>query len=310
MEVIELSLIDFFYFDSKSHCFNSPKFIEQVQSKTKLIKILAFKTTKVKMLLVLGLNDEIAASPFSAPFGGFIPISNNLTIEEIDEVVRVFVDWIEKVKLKKLIITNPPDIYDQSFNSKIENSLIRHGFKITKFELNFHLKINRFNIDDYVNKILWRNARKNLNIALKSQLNFRKVDGDERKIAYNVISQNRKEKGYELKLDYSDLAETSKFIEIDFFLIEKDKFPIAAAVVYKVKSNMVQVVYWGSIFEYQGSKPINFLSLKLIEYYARLGIEIIDIGPSSINSQPDYGLCNFKDSIGCDTSIKNTFSYG
>jgi len=33
----------------------------------------------------------------------------------------------------------------------------------------------------------------------------------------------------------------------------------------------------------------------------------IDIGPSTENSIPNYGLCEFKESIGCDISPKYTF---
>ena len=309
MEVIEWTLEDFYHFGIKSHCFNSPQFIEQVCSKTELIKILAFKNTKVKMVIVLGLSGEIASSPFSAPFGGFIPFSNSISIEEIDVIVLALIDWIQYNNLKKLIITSPPDIYYQTLNSKIQSSLIRSGFKISNFELNFHLNIVDFKLDDYLTSILWRNARKNLNIALKSQLNFRKVNGIEKRDAYNVILKNRIEKGYELKLEYEELEATSKFIDIQFFLVEKELLPIAAAVVYRVENNIVQVVYWGSILKHQEFKPINFLSLKLIEYYAELGVEIIDIGPSSINSLPDYGLCSFKESIGCHVSLKNSFTY-
>ncbi len=310
MEVIEWTLEDFFHFDIKSHCFNSPQFLKQVCSKTDSIKILAFKNTKVKMVIALGLSEQIARSPFSAPFGGFVPISNTIAIEEIDEVVLALIDWINKKNIKKLIITQPPDIYDQSMNSKIHNSLIRNGFNISNFELNFHFKLTDFNFDYFINNVLWRNGRKNLKIALKSQLNFRRVEGIERQEAYNIILKNRTERGYELKLDYAELEETSKFIDMEFFLIEKDHLPIAAAVVYIVKSNIALVVYWGSILKYQDYKPINFLSLRLIEYYLKQGIDILDIGPSSINSFPDYGLCNFKESIGCNISLKNTYTFG
>ena len=136
--------------------------------------------------------------------------------------------------MKKLIITNPPDFYSQDMNLKIQSSLIRGGFNISNFDLNFHLNISNFNFNDYLTKTLWRNARKNLSISLKSQLRFRKVDGAERINAYNVILKNRIEKGYDLKLGFSDLEANSKFIDIQFFIVEKGDLPIAAAVVYRV----------------------------------------------------------------------------
>ena len=87
MEVIELAWDDFFRLGIISHCFNSPEFIKQTSSKTENIKILAFKTTKVKMVIVFGINNEIWRSPFSAPFGGFIPVSSNISVEDIDNII-------------------------------------------------------------------------------------------------------------------------------------------------------------------------------------------------------------------------------
>jgi len=46
-----------------------------------------------------------------------------------------------------------------------------------------------------------------------------------------------------------------------------------------------------------------------LEYYNNLNIKIIDVGPSSIFSVPDYGLCDFKESLGCHVSLKKTFIY-
>ena len=52
---------------------------------------------------------------------------------------------------------------------------------------------------------------------------------------------------------------------------------------------------------------MNFLSFHVFQYYKNQGIEIVDIGPSTENSIPNYGLCEFKESIGCDILIKTEF---
>ena len=52
---------------------------------------------------------------------------------------------------------------------------------------------------------------------------------------------------------------------------------------------------------------MNFLSFNVFQYYKNQGIAIIDIGPSTENSIPNHGLCEFKESIGCDISIKTEF---
>ena len=52
---------------------------------------------------------------------------------------------------------------------------------------------------------------------------------------------------------------------------------------------------------------MNYLSFSVFEYYKKLGIHIVDIGPSSEDSVPNHGLCEFKESIGCDIIPKFKF---
>jgi len=96
-------------------------------------------------------------------------------------------------------------------------------------------------------------------------------------------------------------------VPVDFFLVKKETDDIAAAVVFHVADGIVQVVYWGDLPAYAECKTMNFLSYHLFEYYQKKGIRIIDIGPSTENSIPNHGLCEFKESIGCSIGIKTEF---
>ena len=54
-------------------------------------------------------------------------------------------------------------------------------------------------------------------------------------------------------------------------------------------------------------KTMNFLSYEVFKYYKENGIKVVDIGPSTEDSIPNHGLCEFKESIGCDLSPKYSF---
>jgi lipid II:glycine glycyltransferase (peptidoglycan interpeptide bridge formation enzyme) len=82
---------------------------------------------------------------------------------------------------------------------------------------------------------------------------------------------------------------------------------IATEIVFNVAKNCVQVIYWGDDLEFSQLKTMNYLSFNIFKYYKEQNISIIDIGPSTENSIPNYGLCEFKESIGCDISQKLTF---
>ena len=53
-------------------------------------------------------------------------------------------------------------------------------------------------------------------------------------------------------------------------------------------------------------KSMNYLSYKIFEFYNSKGIEILDIGISTECGIPNYGLCEFKENIGCDASSRFT----
>ena len=53
---------------------------------------------------------------------------------------------------------------------------------------------------------------------------------------------------------------------------------------------------------------MNFLAFKIFEYYNHKRKKIIDLGPSSEDSVPNYGLSEFKESIGGSMDNKFTFS--
>ena len=58
--------------------------------------------------------------------------------------------------------------------------------------------------------------------------------------------------------------------------------------------------------KYSNLRPMNFLSYSIFKFYKDLGIRYIDVGPSTENSIPNYGLCEFKESIGCQIFPKYT----
>jgi lipid II:glycine glycyltransferase (peptidoglycan interpeptide bridge formation enzyme) len=128
---------------------------------------------------------------------------------------------------------------------------------------------------------------------------------EEEAIAFAIIKKNREVRGFPLRMTWEQIEETIKVIKADFFLLYNDsKETIASAMVFHINSKVVQVVYWGDLPEFSHLKTMNFLSYKIFEYYQDSTVEIIDIGPSTEDSIPNYGLCEFKESIGCDITTK------
>lgn len=211
-------------------------------------------------------------------------------------------------KIQTIKITLPPEFYHNSFIYKQINSLYRNDFIFEKDELNYQFNCNTFNKDYKQN--IWHSARKSLNKSLDNKLQFKVCESkQDSEMVYSIVKKNREQRGFPLRMTYQDIIKTDLIIKKDYFVITNiDNIAIASAITYYVTDSIVQVVYWGDIPEYSNLRSMNFLSYKIFEYYSKREIKYIDIGPSTENSIPNYGLCEFKESIGCEISPKYTFT--
>jgi hypothetical protein len=288
-----------------SNVFNSAAFSELNASKCDAVYYLLFKDSKVRLGIIFGVRNNILTSPFSAPFGGFEAVSSDIRLQQIDAAIAVLHAWVCAQGFRGTRIVFPPFFYNSNTLNKIYNCLSRKGFERKNVDLNYQFHTANFN-EDYT-KTIWYNAQKNLKRSLGSGLTFEKISNDHAEYAYRVISLNRSSRGFPLRMTFEQVLDTGRVIDIDYFIVRKEESDIAAAIVFHVAQDIVQVVYWGDLPEYSECKTMNFLSYHIFQYYKNQGIKVVDIGPSSENSIPNYGLCEFKEGVGCDISLKSEF---
>lgn len=289
-----------------THVFNSVGFSTLNEDKCDELRCLEFKDHKPRMGITLGLRGSLLCSPFSAPFGGFVFANPDTPLEMVDKAVKSLIRYADLHRLS-LRITLPPAFYHPQLINKQIFCLTANGFRQIYNDVNFHFDLTSF--DDYTT-VLWRNARKNLQRARREPFVFKKAQSQEEIIAaYNTIQQNRKAKGYPLKMSLQQVLDTINVVPADFFNLSINGANVAAAQVFHVADGIVQVIYWGDAPGFENYRPMNYLAAKVVEYYKKAGIRIVDVGPSSQFGVPSIGLCNFKESIGCKVESKFTFEY-
>ncbi|MCM1500045.1 MAG: hypothetical protein NC124_16405 [Clostridium sp.] len=285
--------------------YNSMQFHELNKNKVNQVQYLLFGEKKRKLALAIGMEDGEIRVPYSAPFSIFEKLQNHIKLEEIEEAVTLLEEYGRENNIHKIVFRIPPVFYDECFISKLQNVLLRKRYQIEYCDLNYQFRIR--SIEEYEDSLM-RNARKNLKNAIKQDFVFFRCESrEEKQEAYNVIAENRKRKGYPLRMTYEQVNDTIQLTEHDFFLLKDGDVSIAAAVIFKVNEECYQVIYWGDIDGYEAKRPMNYLAYKVYEYYVNKGIKILDIGPSTEEGIPNYGLCDFKESIGCEVSSKYTF---
>lgn len=308
MEIIEVTASEYIQIiPTPYHVFGSGAFARLNATKASEVYYLLFKEGKYRLGLTVGKRGECLFSPFSAPFGGFIFLNNEVRISHIDEAIDCLINWCSHKGINEIRIILPPPLYSESFVAKQVNALYRKGFGVAAIDLNYSFNLHNL-VGDYQRRI-WRNARKNLAISMAANLFFNECYSEQQKVqAYDIIRQNREQHGYPLRMTWEQMKETSNLIEADFFIVSISKnIPVAAAIVFHVAEQIVQVIYWGDLAGFAHMKTMNFLSYSLFNHYKAKGIKITDIGPSTENSVPNHGLCEFKESIGCDISQKISF---
>lgn len=291
---------------TKGKCtvFCSRDFLELNKEKVDRVRYFLGGDKKRRLALAIGEKDGEWRAPFSAPFSTAVPLRKNTDLEHYWKFIALLNERAKAEGIRKVSIFLQPDIYGAQENAKLINSLIGNGYKLAFQELNYSLKVKNTDLDTYIDAIQPA-ARRKLKTALSSDLKLKKCGPRDEKIqAYQVIQANREHKGYPLRMTQEQVMATIEIVPHDIFLVNKDDISIAAAIVFRVSDQTAQVIYWGDIPDVGQYKPINYLSYELIRYYQSEGIDQIDIGPSTENGVPNFGLCSFKESIGCEVSSK------
>ncbi len=287
------------------HAYNSADFAALNAAKADAVHfLLAVEGGKVRFGVVLGERNGMLLSPFSAPFGGFSQ-HKSPSLECLDETVAALRRYATNRGMK-VIITLPPAFYEPRLIAHTVNVLSRQAI-LHHIDLNYHFPIASFDNYDAVST---HAARKNLHRAMTEQWEFVCVDSADKEgiaAAYDVIRRNREEHGYPLRMSLDDVLSTIRIIPADFFIMRHEGQNVAAAQVFHVAEGIAQVIYWGDLRCCSHLRTMNIFTYRLFAHYRERELRVLDIGPSSVDGVPNYGLCAFKDGIGCVPTPKFQF---
>lgn len=306
MDIRLLSAKDFAnVFAAPQHIYNTVDFCQLNSHKVRAVQYLLLEEGKTKLGIILGRRDEGLFSPFSAPFGGFVA-NKTPSLKHIDQAVTALKTYARN-NLTIIRVSLPPLIYAPSLTNKTVHSMLRQGC-LHHVDINHHFCLDNF--DNYEN-CLKLNAKQKLRTALNAGFTFQHIDSgdtDGVRRAYEVIRLNRQQHGYPLRMSLDDVLATIKIVPADFFVMSLNGTDVAAAQVYEASSGIAQVIYWGDREGFSELRPMNALAYHLFDFYHKRGTRIVDIGPSSENGQPSYGLADYKESVGCTAGLKFTFT--
>jgi hypothetical protein len=291
-------------FESNPHPFISKPFIELNQNKADRIIHLVEDVKKRGMGLVAGVRDGMVLSPFSAPFGGFHFRHESIYMGEIDRFLSLLKDYIVSEGLRGIEMVLPPDLYHVTFNAKTVNSFIRSGFQSHLPDLTSWI-----DLDQFQGSFNHQDSRKHYNQAVRAGLVFKHVtELDEKREAYDLVSQNRARYGRPIFMTFDDVLNTSKLWTTDFFKVTSvDHSIVASGITYQSHPGIAYGLFWGDSEAGRPFRAMDFLAFNLWTYYKDLGFKYIDSGTCTESGIPNEGLLRFKETHNATSSLKHRF---
>ncbi|MEQ1799773.1 MAG: hypothetical protein ABL872_17585 [Lacibacter sp.] len=292
-------------FHEPYHVFNSAEFASINQHKCDSVFPLLYKDSKYRLGIIAGVREGMLISPFSAPFGGFSFLKADVQISAIEQAVILLEEFAAEKGLKGICMVLPPLIYNRIFLTKLINVLYRFSYRVFNLDIDFYIELQ--DEQPYLER-MWKTARQNLRVSQQNDFSVSLCNDDaEKQLTYEIIKENHLLKERPMHMTFEDISQTNKIIPMDFFLLKQHHVPVAGAIVYAVTEDIQYVALWGDLPGFSSMRPMNFLSYHIEEYYQKMGKKYLHFGIATEASIPNYGLCQFKESIGCTITPKLSF---
>ena len=223
------------------------------------------------------------------------------------ELVEFFIDETERILRERgatqIRIVSPPFAHAPELSHLIYLALHNRGYVATPHSLNQSIRLDERPFSERVDG----DGRRRLTRARELGFAPRKLTSlSELSDAYQLILDNTCRKGYTLSMTWDRVREMAETFgeRIYGFGVFRETQPAAASITIRVSRDVVYVFYWGDAAGFSGVSPIILLAETIYEHAHAEGARWMDIGTSTNDGAPNYGLIHFKRNLGCEASLK------
>ncbi|MCC2545117.1 GNAT family N-acetyltransferase [Hymenobacter sp. BT175] len=243
-------------------------------------------------------------SPWQAPFGA---------VQLADVPAAVLESFLETVHatlrahgLSRLRLRSYPFAYDPAGSARLTHVLRRLGYAVELAELNNHLALN-----SSFESRLHPSERRRLQKCRRHGFVFEQEPPLLLPLAYDFLARCREEKGQQLSLPLERLQELFVAFPRQHFLFSvRDAAGQWAAltVAIQVSSQVLYNFYPASPLAFNGFSPVVMLNEGLHTFGRANGMQLLDLGTSTLPTGLNHSLLQFKRHLGGVLSLKLTFA--
>lgn len=247
------------------------------------------------------LEKGVWRSPARGTFAGYA-WDQDLSVEQI----FAFHDAVETDLVTngahRIEILLAPMAHDPILFSNLTYLLRTRGYATEICDLNHAIAISTVPLAE---RMTYGN-RKRLRKAEREGLVARRVGAEHLPAVYDAIAANRVAKGNTVSMRLDQLEEMARIFPDSMILfgMEANDGFAASAVCLRLSDAILYVFYWGDRPGHAALSPVVALADAIYTYCQDAGITLLDVGTSTIDHEPNFGLIQFKRGLGFTESLK------
>lgn len=266
--------------------------------------ILNSKYKKIRAAIHFHIDGIWARSPLRSSFGS-LEFSNNLPAKILFDFVLFFEFALKSKGVKHIRIKSYPQIYKPYNFTLFQAFLINLKYSVSQAEISSVIKITAGNARENFH----RSERRKLDKTLQAGLIFKPIPIGHLDEVYMFIQTCRRNKNYSLSMTLEGMRLSVGRFPNHYLLfgVFDNENLVAASICILVKQNILYDFYHDHSASYDHLSPITLLVAEMYNYCKLNNIGLLDMGTSSINGIPNFGLLHFKNFLGGKPTAKFTF---
>jgi hypothetical protein len=260
------------------------------------------------------IDGELIA-PWRAPVAGFSYRKESISVEGLEQALVGLQEWVVARGGRAIRLDLPPDIYHPLLTARLAHALGRTGYASLPPELHYWIRLpeGAAGTPGTVGTAgTWKPATRTLtttlNQARRNGLTFLRLEKESDKLAaVEVAHGNRERLGRPVRLGREGIAAVESLVPVDWWGVRLGTELHAAAAVYRMPQQIGLVALGGSTAAGRELHAMDLLYANLIQAYARVELRYLDFGISTLEGEPNAGLMHFKESFGCQASLRHRF---
>ncbi|GAH43592.1 unnamed protein product, partial [marine sediment metagenome] len=260
--------------------------------------LLFFKKSSIIAVIpaaIITENDgKIFFSHPGSTYGGII-IGNKTRINDINEILKLILEYCKIKKINQIKIKTPPKIYHRYPSDEVDFCLHYNGFNVRARDLSTCIKLDKLDRSLMIkNTIVATNQGKKKGVLVEKSEDFETV--------WKILIKNLKKHETtpthtleEIKLLKSLFPE-----KIQLFVAKIDNKIIGASILFVKNKQAIHTQYLALDYDFEKTRALNVIIDFLINYGIDNGFTYLNIGVSTegFGQKINWGLFRFKEGFG------------